>query len=164
MLLDERSYFSQTILPLHGRMYAAALAITGSPDDAADAVQTAMMKIWEGIAAGNRIDAPAAYCLKAVRNVALNEIGRRHSCVNIDSEGEKLPASDSADSGVRMKDATSILASLPDRERMAVELTAFDGCSSEEVAGSLGVSPSNARQILSRARRHLRSLFDKHPT
>lgn len=44
MEIAPRKYFTDNILPCNARMYAAALAITGSPEDAADAVQTAMLR------------------------------------------------------------------------------------------------------------------------
>ncbi len=148
------------ILPLHGRMYAAALAITGSADDAADAVQTAMMRVWEGIADGNRPTTPAAYCIAAVRNTSLSALADSKKLVSCDNGCLPEPgiAAD-AEKRIELSEAVGMLNNLSYRERKAVEMNAFAGCSADEIADALDISTSNARQILSRARRHLRSLF-----
>ncbi|MEE1022958.1 MAG: sigma-70 family RNA polymerase sigma factor [Muribaculaceae bacterium] len=160
MFSEKRKYFSDTVLPLQGRMYAAALAITGSADDAADAVQTTMMRVWEGIAQGNRPANPAAYCIASVRNASLTIIARRRTGIAIDgNDGIDPPSDDAADSRAELSDARRLMGSLPERERKAVEMNAFAGCSADEIAEALDVTAANARQILSRARRHLRSLF-----
>ena len=82
---DHRKYFDSQILPCHRRMYAAALAMLGSTDDAADAVQTAMLNIWEAVADGSRFDAPMSYALSALRNVCLSAIEKRWKNVGIDT-------------------------------------------------------------------------------
>lgn len=152
MFSEKRKYFSDTVLPLQGRMYAAALAITGSADDAADAVQTTMMRVWEGIAQGSRPANPAAYCIASVRNASLTIIARRRTGIAIDgNDGIDPPSDAAADSRAELSDARRLMGSLPERERKAVEMNAFAGCSADEIAEALDVTAANARQILSRA-------------
>ncbi len=156
---DHRKYFDSQILPCYRRMYAAALAMLGSTDDAADAVQTAMLNIWEAVADGRRFDAPVSYALSALRNVCLSAIEKRRKNVGIDTV-DAPEAPDAADALANLGDATRLLGHLPERERKALVLNAFAGCDASEISATLGVSPVNARQILSRARKKLRSLFE----
>lgn len=161
MLSARRKYFSDVILPLHGRMYAAALAVVGSEEDAADVVQTAMLQVWEVVSKGTELQYPQAYCIRTVRNIALTEVSRHKINQSGEDEALRIASAEYADSGVKVSDTMSLLESLSERERQAVKLTAFAGCSSDEVADTLGVSVENARKILCRARKHLRALLEK---
>lgn len=160
MSSDLRQYFTDTILPLHGRMYIAAFAITGSVDDASDAVQTAMLRIWETLNDGSKIDRPLAYCLSTVRNICLKEINRNKNRVSI----EAFSIEDSvnpAESIMELNEVSDALSLLSESERRAVELRAYAGCSSKDIAEELGTNSINARKILSRGRKKLKSFFTK---
>lgn len=56
----------------------------------------------------------------------------------------------------------TLLPQLPDNQRKAVELSAFSGCSNDEIAELTGESPANVRQLLSRGRRKLKELYNHY--
>ena len=141
-------------------MYAAALAILGSPSDAEDAVQAAMLRIWENIRRGNIPDAPEPYALAAVRNICLSELARSRRFEAFTGEHRDPPAA-TGDARIELGEVTKMMRSLPEMERRAIELTAYAGCSSDELGAALGTSAANARQILSRGRKKLRSFFSR---
>lgn len=159
MEIAPRKYFTDNILPCNARMYAAALAITGSPEDAADAVQTATLRIWENICKGIFPEVPAAYCLSAIRNICLTESARASRKIPLDTTREIPTGDDGTEKAIELNEVTATLRRLPEKERKAVEMSAFAGCSADDIAEVLGISAANARQILSRGRRRLRSFF-----
>ena len=57
--------------------------------------------------------------------------------------------------------ARADMVSLPESQRNAIELRYFDEFSFEEIALQLKTSPSNARQLVSRGIKNLKSLFAK---
>lgn len=154
-----KKYFAERFLPYTSRMYAAALAILGSQSDAEDAVQTAMLRIWENIRRGNIPDSPEAYALTAVRRICLNELSRLKRLTALD--GDFPAGSNAGENRIALGEVTELMRSLPTTERRAIELTAYGGCSSDELAAALGTSSANARQILSRGRKKLRSFFSR---
>lgn len=158
---DRLEYFKTTIYPCAPRMYAAAFAITRSEADAADAVQTAMLRIWEAISGGAGIDRPMSYCLTAVRNICLNELTQSGRTVSIDACTQDIPVEDNAETSVELDEVSAAMARLPDTERRALEMRAYAGLSSEDIGAAMGVSACNARQLLSRGRRRLRSFFNR---
>lgn len=161
MATDPRKYFNDIILPCSSRMYAAALAITDSPGDAADAVQTAMLRIWDAIGNGTELQFPMSYCLSTVRNVCLSEISRGRRTVSIDNVHDTASAGSRAEDAIELQEVSEAMNRLPSNERHAIEMRAFSGCSADEIAEALGTTPTNARQILSRGRKRLRSFFEK---
>ncbi len=52
--------------------------------------------------------------------------------------------------------------SLTVNQRKVLEMTAIGGMDAREVAGELNLTENNVRQLLSRARKQLRRLFDKN--
>ncbi len=156
-----RKYFTEAVLPCHARMYAAALAITGSPDDASDAVQTAMLRVWETVSKGMVLESPVSYCLSAVRNICFTEILRNKRLVPIDGITEEASESNRTEKAVELTEVTDALGRLSETERRAVEMSAYSGCSADQIAQALGTNAVNARQILSRGRKRLRSFFNK---
>lgn len=68
--------FKASILPHYKGMYRIAASIMRSDDEAADAVQDAMLKLWDSRDKLKNVADLKAYCLNAVRNVCLNTIQR----------------------------------------------------------------------------------------
>ncbi len=161
MNITPRKYFTDNILPCNARMYAAALAITGSPEDAADAVQTAMLRIWENVCKGVFPKIPMAYCLSSIRNICITETMRSSRKMPLDTTREISTEKSGVEETLELNEVTATLQRLPEKERKAVEMSAYSGCSADDIAKVLGVTPANARQILSRGRRKLRSFFIK---
>ncbi len=142
-------------------MFAVALAITGSEDEASDAVQTAMMRIWEMLNDKQTPEYPMSYCISTVRNICINELRRNKSKVPIEDNAERASESCDAEDFVELNEVVDAVARLPHNERRAVQMSAYAGCSSQEIAKAMGISSVNARQILSRGRKRLRSYFTK---
>lgn len=154
--------FIASIAPMHDDMHRLAVAMTGSADDAADAVQETMMKLWntrESIP--EKPPEAAAYCFKALRTTCITLHNRRKPSDDIPER--ELRASDSSDDSLMLDDTQRILRkiidSLPDNQRTVIRLTATEGCDIAHTALLTGLSEANVRQLLSRARRQIRQMF-----
>jgi RNA polymerase sigma factor (sigma-70 family) len=92
------------------------------------------------------------------RNVALDELRRRRRVATLAAEpGDASAASDDAAADpVRRATVRAALAGLDPRDREVVALKFFAGLDNAEIAGVLGISPSNAGTRLHRAVQRLR--------
>lgn len=77
----------------------------------------------------------------------------------MDNDDKAPPQRSNAEDSLSLKEVLGYLQTLPEKERQAVELTAFAGYSSEDIAAELKVTKVNARQLLSRGRKRLRDWF-----
>lgn len=151
------------IVSCHRTMYAAAMRILNDGAEAADTVQTCMVRIWER---RNSIALPEDVetgCRTVARREALNRLRRRIAEPIGDSaepEGEER-----ADSRLRGNDTRrhllSLLRQLPEKQHRAAYLNFFRGLTQEETAEAMGESDANVRQLLCRARKNLRTLYDR---
>lgn len=160
----------QAYAVLVGRYLDSALRIaermTGRRADAEDAVQDAFLKLWRK---AHRFDANKArfrsWFYRIVANAAIDRHRKwRHAALPHDFEavdpasGAEQRAAD-ADRGRVLRQA---LATLPDRQRLAVTLCYLEGLSNVEAAAVLGIGVKAIESLLVRARRSLgRALGDR---
>jgi RNA polymerase sigma-70 factor (ECF subfamily) len=161
--------FKQQFLPLNARLYKVAYLLLGNEDDAKDAVQDAYIKLWNKRDSLNDIDNVQAYCVTLVRNLCLDHHRAAHLEV-IDKPPEELPLSscDEASGNIERQQTAQLLrqcmARLPAQQQQVIQLRDINGCSMQEIEKATGLSAVNARVLLSRARKSLRTQLQSFVT
>lgn len=153
--------FRRKIIPLYKPMYAAAAAILGDRDEAADAVQDAMERLWQARETLGSVQSLPAYCMTVLRRVAVDRIRRRRPAEPIDGIVEPAVPPD-CNSGETADIINRIIATLPPNQQAVIRLSAFYQRSNDEIAAQTGLSNENVRQLLSRARRRIREIYQKY--
>lgn len=163
----DASDFNHKIVPLHKQMFAMAMCMLRNQDDAADAVQDAMKKLWERHSDLELVENLNAFCMRTARNAALDRLGQRRNVSDIDTAA--MIASDlstdtaaCSDSAARMLDR--LIDMLPAAQAKVIRLSIFRQLYNDEIAEFTGLSAENVRQLLSRGRRSLRDLYLKYKT
>ena len=141
-------------------LVAASFRLCGDRGVAEDVVQNVFLKFYEsdGLA---RADHPPAYLRRAVVTRTINAIRDRK---RLGLPGEEAvwsaaeqavtpPPSHLADLNDRLHDA---IARLPERARLILRLSRFEGYSHKEIAGQLEISPKTVENQLARALKLLR--------
>ncbi|MDE6333835.1 MAG: sigma-70 family RNA polymerase sigma factor [Muribaculaceae bacterium] len=152
--------FKSRYLPLYPLLYRIAYSILGSEADASDAVQETMVKIWSIGDGMDSIGNPQAYASKTLRTTSIDILRRRRYTADIDS-AEMLSDTLSCDS----EDIDSVdflmkaIESLPAGQQEVMRLSACAGLPTDEIARATGFTNENVRQLLSRARKKLRTIF-----
>jgi RNA polymerase sigma-70 factor (TIGR02957 family) len=145
--------------------FAIAYRMLGSVADAEDIVQEGLLRLHRTSESGEQIASPQAYLATVVTRLAIDHL--RSARVQRESYvGEWLPEpllSDPGDDPARraeMADSLStaflvLLESLSPEQRAAFLLRDVFDYSYGQIAEIVGVSEANARQLASRARRHV---------
>ena len=133
----------------HGTAYRVALAILGSEADAADAAQEGMVRALRGLA-GFRGDASfRTWLLTIVANEArsfLRRSSRRREAVLEDEVASgAVGVADRVVESAEAERARVLLARLPEKQRLAVQLRVDEGLSFREVGEVIGSSEGAAR-------------------
>src|SRR6476469_4599070 len=97
-----------------------------------------------------------AWLFGIVRNAALDELRRRKRMAALPAEIAPPTPADEADETARRITVRAALAQLDDRDRELVALRFHGGLDHNEIAGVLGISPTNASTRLHRALTRLR--------
>ncbi|MEM1053967.1 MAG: sigma-70 family RNA polymerase sigma factor [Bacteroidota bacterium] len=142
-------------------VYRVVLSLLRDPDEAADAAQEALVKVWKGCT-GIPAASLRAWCARVARNAALDHLRRRK--VRPQPAKEELPEPTSASP---LPDARAEAAEL-DREidraldtlgepyRSIVVLREIEGLAYQEVADTLDLPLNTMKVYLHRAKRRLR--------
>ena len=157
--------------------YRFSLLVCGHPEDAEDVMQDALLKTYQHVGHISEPDAFRTWLYTTVRNACLMKRRRRAGEPanfvsvehGIDTPGGTVPV-DVADSS-RSIDQRLIdgwmdtrfrraLNQLPPSYRMIVVMREIEGLSTKEVAAIAGVSESNVKQRLHRARLMLRKQLE----
>jgi len=143
-----------------------ALRRVATPADAADVVAETFLVAWRRRAEVPPGEAARLWLYGVARRVLANQ---RRGELRRSALGSRLRAElpvvvlDPASGVAERTDAARALARLGAVDREVVELTAWEGLDSREVAEVLGITPVAARARLSRARRRLRALLGHDP-
>jgi RNA polymerase sigma-70 factor (ECF subfamily) len=160
--MTEREQLLEELRPL---AFTVAYRMLGSVSEAEDVVQEALLRVHQALDRDERVDSPRAYLTTVTTRLAIDELrsarARRELYV-----GEWLPepivTDDPQDPARQAEMADSIslamlvvLESLTPEERAAFLLHDTFDYPYREIAAIIGKSEDNARQLASRARRHV---------
>ncbi|HEX3711604.1 MAG TPA: RNA polymerase sigma factor SigM [Trebonia sp.] len=145
-----------------GRLWAVALRITCDPDDAADALQEAMISAFRRAADFRAESAVTTWLHRIVVNASLDLLRRRRpQAVGWSGDPDELPAGefqpahDSAAAVDSRLDVDAALRMLPPPQRAALVLVDMLGYSVADAAAILGISEGTVKSRCARGRTRL---------
>ena len=142
--------------------FAVAYRMLGSVSEAEDVVQEALLRVHTALERGEELVSPRAYASTVAARLAIDHLRsarvRRETYV-----GEWLPeplVDDDPARHAEVADSLSLaflvlLESLSPEQRAAFLLREVFAYDYDEIAGIVGKTPENARQLAARARRHV---------
>lgn len=157
--------FKQRYLPFHPKLYRIAYALLEDKADAEDILQEAYCKLWKKRDELEEIQHPEAFSITLVKNLCLDYLRSPRS--NRDEEIMEtvvLPSSTSPDKELEEKEnirhIRKIIDQLPENQRQVIRLRGIEDCSFEEIEQITGLTTSNIRTLLSRARKFIREKLE----
>ena len=152
--------FAELFRASWARLYRLALAVSGDPGAAEDALQNTFAKVYAHWSRVRRADNPDAY----VRRMLLNEVlgGRRYGFLKQERPHARVEppgATPSPERAVVEHDAIwAAVRALPPRQRAVVVLRYYEDLSEAEIAEALGCSRGTVKSQASAALGALRKV------
>jgi RNA polymerase sigma-70 factor (ECF subfamily) len=133
--------------------------ITGSPQQAEEVVQNAFLRLWQRAECWEGRSRFSTWFYRVLHNLAIDQ--RRTQRAGFEPLDESLAdpresAEEQLQRSQRDARVRAALARLPARQRGAIVLSHYEGCTQAEAAGILGISEGALESLLSRARASLR--------
>ncbi|WP_430408977.1 RNA polymerase sigma factor [Kordia sp.] len=159
--------FLDIILPFKDKLYRLAKRLLVSNEEAEDATQEVLLKLWSKkakIAAYNNVEAFAMtmtknYCLDKLKSKQASNLKLVHS--NYKDEHTSLQKEVEARDSVNF--VHQILEELPAQQKIIIQLRDVEQYDFDEIAKVVNMSPTAIRVALSRARKYVRQeLIKKH--
>lgn len=164
--------FRALVRQVHPRLRRWALARTGDPDDADEAVQRTLIRMHRGLPRFSGDSALSSWLYRILSNAVIDMYRRDASRPTVPEEKVKHTREESVTPDPirtlhagRLADAVrDYFEALPPRQREIMELVDFEGLRAVDVAEMLDVKPVTVRANLFKARRALRErILARHP-
>lgn len=152
--------FRNDILPLKDKLYRLALRITLSQQDAEDAVQEALIKLWKKRDQWDKIENIEAWALTIVRNIAIDMSRKNTSHPTVPIDVEPATASyDHLQEQERIEIIRNLMNSLPEKQKTAMQLRDFEGKTYKEIADIMGITEEQVKVNIYRARQFIKTKY-----
>ena len=154
--------FKRVILRMQPRFQRIAEYIVGDPDSAADAVQEAVIALWEQRNTISERDMERL-SLTIVKRRSIDMLRRQRPTVSIDTEQlmkMEVPEDDPLEERYQL--ARKLVDQLPERQRNAILMKYEEGLSNKEIQQVTGMSSAHLYATLSRAYKALRNAINQN--
>lgn len=161
------SHFIKQVLPFKDKIYRFAKRMLISGDEAEDATQEILMKLWTSHQQLGKYRNLEAFAMTMTRNFCLDRLKSKES-KNLQLEHSNYKdAVIGLDRTLELRDSVGwierIMQNLPEQQRMVLQLRDIEAYEFEEIAEILKMQPTAVRVALSRARKAVREkLIQKH--
>ena len=151
------SEFQNQIVSIAPRIYPMVVRILKNENDAADAIQEIMLKLWNKRKSLKKHPNPEGFVFVTARNYCLDIIKKRKIAFDdsanypesVDTESVELRQ----DNQEAAKLINSLINDLPDQQKEVIILRDIDGLEFAEISDLTGTKIENIRVQLSRARK-----------
>lgn len=145
-------------------MLAKCTAILGDPQEAEDATQEAMLKLWSCRDKIPLLESPRAYAATMARNTAISMLRARKGEEALD-EGKAYSALSPYEADTDMENSDcqatidTIFSRLPTWQQSILRLKHIEGYEIRDIAALLSCSEGSVRTTLIRARANIKNIF-----
>jgi RNA polymerase sigma-70 factor (ECF subfamily) len=158
----DRKAFTRLVAMHDSSMAKVAYVVSGDPDVARDAVQSAWTIAWRRLGGLRDPGQVRSWLLTIAANEARQLVRRRrrHTVVDLSIVDDATDGRGDPGDLIHLIDLERALHRLKPEDRALIALRYVAGLDSTEIAAQLGGSPSGIRSRLSRAIEHLRTDLD----
>ena len=154
--------FKNIILKYHSSMRRLAESMLNDNDLAADAVQEAVINLWNGKEDLERWEKKEAFCITVVKRRCVDILRQQRPTEPIDEKVimmEEIPVDENLEE--RYRKARKVIDTLPEKQRKAILMKYEDDLPNREIEKALDVSSANLYTIFSRAYKSIRETMEK---
>jgi RNA polymerase sigma-70 factor (ECF subfamily) len=154
--------FKSSIIPLRQKLMAVALSILCDGEDAEDAVQETLLRLWTMRRQLGGMANPAGFAMQTVKNGCIDRLRTARQTVGTDvlvtdASGETPYTEMERMDAARL--VRQIIETLPESQKIIIRLRDIEEYELDEIAAITGTKPATICVLLSRARKKVRDRF-----
>jgi RNA polymerase sigma-70 factor (ECF subfamily) len=162
----EVSAFNRIVMPVRDKLYRLGLTLLQNREDAEDALQETLLKLWKNKHLLYQIDNHEAYAMKMMKNLCLDKLkyqkGKKLVALpEHRPEHESLTPFASVSFNNLKELMQKLFSTLPEQQRLIIHMRDIEHCSYEDIEAVTGMTVNAIRVNLSRARKTVRSSYVK---
>jgi RNA polymerase sigma factor (sigma-70 family) len=151
--------FKSSIFPVRHKLFRFALRLVGDEEEAQDIVQEVFIKIWNKRAEIDQLQNAEAWCMRLTRNLALDKLKSKRHKTTFPIGDTPLQKESNFPSPYAVMESTDLMARLremiallPEKQRMVIQLRDVEGYSYQEIADVMEIDMNQVKVNLFRAR------------
>lgn len=146
--------FQKQVIPLGDKMYRMAYRLLGNSESARDILQELFLKLWEKRAELHKLNSIDAFACTVLKNKCLDKLRLQKPVTDVEilnTYGDNPEAVFDCTEGI--SEIRKAMQSLPERQRVIMQMRDIEGCTYEEIALMTDTSENNVRVQLCIARK-----------
>lgn len=151
--------FMTVVLPFKDKLYRLAKRYLVSSEEAEDAVQEVLLKLWKGRSRMQNYKNPEAFAMTMTKNYCLDRLKSKQAS-NLKIVHSNYQNSDNLQKQVELSDEMQLvfkaMESLPEKQRVVMQLRDIEQFEFHEISEMLEINETAIRVNLSRARKTVR--------
>ncbi len=151
--------FLSTVLPFKDKLYRMAKRLLVSSEEAEDAVQEVLLKLWKGRSSIENYKNPEAFAMTMTKNYCLDRLKSKQAS-NLKIVHSNYQNSDNVQRQVELNDEMQwvfkAMEALPEKQRLVMQLRDIEQFEFQEISEMLELNETAIRVNLSRARKAVR--------
>lgn len=160
----DKKEFTEIVMPLKDRLYRLAKRILVSADEAEDAVQEVIYKLWKGKEKIENYKSPEAFAITMTKNYCLDRLKSKQAS-NLKIVHTNYPTSQNIEREVEANEGVAlvfrIMETLPQQQKIVLQLRDVEQLEFSEIAKIMDTNETAIRVALSRARKTVREAMIK---
>jgi RNA polymerase sigma-70 factor (ECF subfamily) len=163
----QQTEFLNVVLPFKDKLYRLAKRLLVSKEEAEDATQEILLKLWSKNKMMNGYNNVEAYAMMMTKNFCLDRLKSKQAgnlkLVHSNYKDENVSLQNQVEVNDSLSWIERIMEELPEQQKMVLQLRDVEQYEFEEIAELLDMSTTAVRVALSRARKTVREkLVQKH--
>ena len=163
----QQTEFLNVVLPFKDKLYRLAKRLLVSKEEAEDATQEILMKLWSKNKMMEGYNNVEAYAMMMTKNFCLDRLKSKQAgnlkLVHSNYRDENVSLQNQVEVSDSLIWIERIMEELPEQQKMVLQLRDVEQYEFEEIADLLGMNATAVRVALSRARKTVREkLVQKH--
>ncbi|MGB3591070.1 MAG: sigma-70 family RNA polymerase sigma factor [Nonlabens sp.] len=158
--------FVKTFEGAQKKMFFLAKRLLSSQDEAADAVQEVMVKLWQKRSQLKEVSNKEAYAMQMVKNYSLDRLKSKQAShlkiVHSNYDDHALNAQQELEREASISMVRKMIAGLPENYRMVLQLRDIQKYDFEAIEHIMEMKSTAVRVTLSRARKLLKENIEQH--
>ena len=163
----QQKEFLSLVMPFKDKLYRMAKRLLVSREEAEDATQEVLLKLWSKHEAMQQYKSVEAFAMTMTKNFCLDRLKSKQAgnlkLVHSNYQDESVSVQRQLEAQDSVSWVERIMAELPEQQKMVLQLRDVEDYDFDEICQMLDMKPTAVRVTLSRARKAVREkLQEKH--
>jgi len=158
--------FTRQVTPIKNRLFRFAMRMMDNATEAEDVVQEVLIKLWNGRGELSNIKNLEAWSIRLTRNLSVDKMRSKHAkTADLDEQFDAVSDAQNpaqyAESKDTLQQIHQLIQSLPEKQRLVLQLRDIEELSYKEIMEILDLSMNQVKVNLFRGRQRLKAAILK---